>query len=136
MKNVYREKHNYKLSNEDKKTIAISHFLDRTNENTQRLCEEYQVSRRTIYDIANSELGKNAIEQSITNNKSNFTKKIDILIDRALEKISQKLDNDDLSKTTYKDLAVMIGTLYDKSRLENNLSTSNSSININIKVEK
>jgi hypothetical protein len=50
------------------------------------------------------------------------------------DRMEKQLQEDD--KITLSQLSTTLGIMYDKSRLENNLSTSNNSININIKVEK
>ena len=73
------------------------------------------------------------IEKDITENRQLFSKKSEIIINKILNKVNNKIDNEDAS---IKDLITSMGILYDKTRLENNLSTSNNSININIKVEK
>ena len=133
---MIKNKHNYKLSEEDKQYITTSYFLNRSKDNIQRLCDTYSISKRTVYDLVNKEKSKEYIEKSVTESKANFTKKIDLLITKALDKIDEKLEDGDIDKTTLRDLSIMVGTLYDKSRLEQNLSTSNNAIEINIKVEK
>ena len=49
-----------------------------------------------------------------------------------LKNVYDKIEDNDVNT---KDLVTAIGVLYDKNRLENNQSTSNNSININIKIE-
>ena len=72
------------------------------------------------------------INKDINEARQNFTKKSEIIIDKALNTINKNIDNGDINN---KDLITITGILYDKTRLENNLSTSNNSININIKIE-
>ena len=74
------------------------------------------------------------IEKSITEAKPEFTKRVNEIIEKLLNRIDYEIENGD--KITLSQLSTTLGILYDKSRLENNLSTSNNSININIKVEK
>lgn len=133
---MIKGKHNYKLSDDDKHNIVLSYYLNRSKDNLNKLCNEYDISRRTIYYLVKDEESKKFIEQRITESKTNFTKRIDLIIDNALNKIDEKLESGDIDKTTLKDLSIMIGTLYDKARLENNLSTENKAIEINIRVEK
>jgi hypothetical protein len=61
-----------------------------------------------------------------------FTKKSELIINKALNKINNNIDAGDINN---RDLITITGILYDKTRLEQNLSTSNNSIQINIKVE-
>lgn len=128
-----RDKHNYKLTSDDKKTITLDYYLNRTNTNIDNICNKYSISKRTLYNIVNDDKYKKELNEYITASKNNFTKKTTILIDKALNNLNDKITNDTASA---KDLITAIGVLYDKNRLENNLSTNNSSININIKVEK
>lgn len=131
-----KEKHNYKLSQTDKQEIALTYYLDRSNTNIQAICDKYSISKTYLYDIVKNNEVKDSIKKSIIKSEKNFTKRIDNIIDVALSKIENKLLSDDLDKTTYRDIAIMIGTLYDKSRLEQNLSTENKAMEINIKIEK
>lgn len=131
-----KEKHNYKLSESDKKELALTYYLDRSNTNIQSICDKYGISKTYLYEIVKKKEVKESIRKSIITSEKNFTKRIDNIIDVALSKIENKLLSDDLDKTTYRDIAIMIGTLYDKSRLEQNLSTENKAMEINIKIEK
>lgn len=130
-------KHAYKLSEYDKQAIILDYYLNRSKTNVSDICNKYSISESWLYRLVKSEQGKKALEQSIIQNKDNFTKKVDLLIDKALEEIAKKLNDEEyMKKANVKDISVMIGTLYDKARLEQNLSTNNSSINIRIQVEK
>ena len=131
-----KDKHNYKLSDNDKREIALTYYLDKSNFNVDELAKKYNISRRYIYQLVKKDDTKELVKKSIITNEKNFTKRIDNIIDVALSKIENKLLSDDLDKTTYRDIAIMIGTLYDKSRLEQNLSTENKAMEINIKIEK
>lgn len=122
-----------KLTNEDRQVIIESIKLDNTKANLARVCKEYNITRQYIYKLIKQDAKKN-IEQSITQNNQEFTKKANHIIDLVFQRIEQELLEND--KITLSQLSTTLGILYDKSRLENNLSTSNNSININIKVEK
>ena len=122
-----------KLNETQRKEIILAYKLDNSKENIQRLCDEYNITRQYVFKLAKSKASQE-IEKSIQESKEEFTKRANEIIKLLLDKIEEKALNDD--KTTLSQLSTTLGILYDKSRLENNLSTSNSAININIKVEK
>ena len=127
---------NYRrLSESERVNIIASYMLDKSNNNIQKICNDYNISKQTIYNLVKKKDLKEKALASISEKVPNFTKRIDAIIDNALDKIEYKLQYEDGEKTTYRDLAIMIGTLYDKSRLEKNLSTENKAVEINIKVE-
>ena len=118
-----------KLTEEQRKEIVISHYLDNSNENIQYLMDTYNLSKQGLYNVINSKDSKNYIQAY----RPDLTKKLDRIIDIAMDKLEKALKKEDLKAL---DIAKILGIAYDKSRLENNLSTSNNLININIKVEK
>lgn len=128
-----RNKHNYKLSEEDKNTIIVEYCLNRRKENAIQLCNKYGISQTTLYNLVRSKKGEEILEKHITESKKNFSKKLDLILDKAIEGLDKQLKNEDIRAIDY---AKILGIIYDKSRLENNLSTSNNAITINIKVEK
>lgn len=130
---MIKGKHNYKLSDEDKQQIIVEYYLNRRKENVSDLCRRFDISDRTLYSLVKSDKGKKILEQHITESKKNFSKKLDIILDKAINGLNERLEEEDIKALDY---AKILGITYDKSRLENNLSTSNNSININIKVEK
>lgn len=130
---MIKGKHNYKLSDEDKQQIIVEYYLNRRKENVQDLCRRFDISDRTLYSLVKSDKGKEILEQHIIESKKNFSKKLDIILNKAIDGLNNRLENEDIKALEY---AKILGITYDKSRLENNLSTSNNAININIKVEK
>lgn len=122
-----------KLTLEQRKEIITAYKLDNTKENIQAICNKYNITKQYIYKLLKSDIVKD-VDKSITESKQEFTKRANEIIKLILDRIEQKALYDD--KTTLSQLSTTLGILYDKSRLENNLSTNNSSININIKVEK
>ena len=120
-----------KLTEEQRKEILLSYKLDNSKNNISKLCNDYNITKQTIFNIAKSDI---TLDKNIIESQSNFTKRANEIITKAFDRLEDKLKDDD--KATISQLATLIGILYDKSRLENNLSTSNNSININIKVEK
>lgn len=127
------KKHNYKLTEEDKKSIVLEYTFNRHKENIYSICQKYDISERTLYDIVNNDKYKMIVENSIKEYSKNFSKKTKVLIDKALNQLNEKMEKGEISA---RDLTILTGTLYDKSRLEDNLSTSNSSFNININIDK
>ena len=117
-----------KLSNEDKQAILLEYELDHTNNNIQAICNKYQITKRTLYDLK-----KKKDSNSIIDYQSNFTKKANEIIALMLDRLENELKASD--KINISQLSTSLGILYDKMRLNDNQSTSNSSININIKIE-
>jgi len=122
-----------KLTKEQRQEILVKYKLDNTKNNIAKICKDYNITKQTIFNIAKSDISEN-IEKSITESQGNFTKRVNEIIEKLLNRIDYEIENGD--KITLSQLSTTLGILYDKSRLENNLSTSNNSININIKVEK
>ena len=132
-KTTKKDKYNYKLTENDIKDIMLYYYLDNTKATRQQLLDKYNISKEYYYRLVKSDKNKRLIEKDITATRQKFTQKSEIIIDKALTKINNKIDSDDVSP---KDLITITGILYDKTRLENNLSTSNNSININLKIER
>ncbi len=122
-----------KLTNEQRQNIIALCKLDTSKDNIKKVANDYNITPRYIYKLLKGNTSQE-IEQSIIQSKDMFTKRANEIIKLLLDKIEEKALNDD--KTTLSQLSTTLGILYDKSRLENNLSTSNNMININIKVEK
>jgi 5'-3' exonuclease len=127
-----KTKHNYKLTQEDIKDIMLYYYLDNTKQTRQEILNKYNISKEYYYRLVKNENNKKLIEKDINEKRQMFTKKSEIIIDKALNTINKNIDSGDINN---KDLITITGILYDKTRLENNLSTSNNSININIKIE-
>lgn len=122
-----------KLTKEQRKEIITSYKLDNSKANIQKLCNDYNITRQYIFKLAKSDLSKE-VSNSIIDNGSEFTKRANEIIKMAFDRLEERLQNGD-DKATLSQLSTLIGILYDKSRLESNLSTENKSISINIKVE-
>lgn len=122
-----------KLSKETRETLKVEYKLDNSKQNIDRLVNKYGITRRRLFQIVKEDLQEET-KNSIQANGDNFTKRVNKIIDLVLDRIEKQVQEDD--KATLSQLSTTLGILYDKSRLENNLSTSNNSINIKIKVEK
>ena len=133
---VKSSKHNYKLSIDDKKAILLEYTLNKSNRNVLNICKKYSISRQTLYNVVHNFTSKETdliVNESIKTYRKNFTKKANNIINKALDRIDNQLDNDNVNISQ---LSTTIGILYDKTRLEDNLSTSNNSFNINIHIDK
>lgn len=133
---INKEKHSNKLSEEDKKNIITQYLLDRSMENQELLCDKYNITRQTIWKLSktvNEEDKQKIIDASIKEYQKEFTKKTTIIINKMLDRLEKELNNTD--KIQLNQLTTSIGILYDKMRLNENLSTSNNSIKIDIKIE-
>ena len=119
---IKRDKHNYKLTDEDKQSITLEYYLNRSNESIQDICTRYNISKQTIYNIVKDEKYQKQLEKHIQETRKNFSKKTSILIDKAIDKLQSKIDTEEVNN---KDLITTIGVLYDKNRLEQNLSDNN-----------
>lgn len=122
-----------KLTKEQTQDLILDYTLDNSKKNAKRLIDKYGISERRLYQIIKENKSKE-IKQSITDNSSNFSKRAEKIIQMVFDRLEKQLLEDD--KATLSQLSTTLGILYDKSRLENNLSTSNNSININIKVDR
>lgn len=133
METLVKKKHNYKLSEEDKKNIVVEYTLNRRTQNVEDLCKRYGITSRRLYQLVKSEDGQKILDKHIIESKKNFGKKLDMILEKTIDKLGEKIDDEDIKALDY---AKIGGILYDKSRLEHNLSTSNNEIKINIKIEK
>ena len=122
----------YKLTKEDKKAIMLAYKLDNSKENIQALCNKYNITRQTVWNISKSK--DQEIEKSIIEYQQSFTKKANKIIDALLDRVWEQATNKE-EKIQLSQIVTSIGILYDKTRLNENLSTNNTSLNINIKIE-
>lgn len=121
-----------KLNDKQREEIITSYLLDNSKANIQRICKDYNITKQYIFKLAKTDKRKE-IEKSIKENKNEFTKKTNEIIVRLLDRIEEEVVKGD--KITLSQLSTTLGILYDKSRLENNLSTDNKALQINIKIE-
>lgn len=122
-----------KITEEQRKELVLEYRVDNSKANIKRLADKYNITTRRLFQIVKEDKNKEIV-QNITESKDDFTKRANEIIKLAMDRIENEILNGD--KITLSQLSTTLGILYDKSRLENNLSTNNSSININIKVEK
>lgn len=129
-------KHNYKLSKEDEIDIVTNYYLDRHLTNIDNIASRHNVDRRTVYNIVNKYKKNNEkiIDECVAKTRRNFNKKTTLIINKALQRINEQLENN--PDIAINQLATLTGILYDKESLELGKATSNSAFNINIKIDK
>lgn len=128
-----KRKNYHKLTEQERKEVITSYKLDNSKNNITKICNDYDITKQTIFNLAKSDTAK-SIEKSITESQNDFTKRVEELIKLTMDRIEKELQEGE--KITLSQLSTTLGILYDKSRLEKNLSTNNSSINIKIQIEK
>lgn len=126
-------KKTHKLSEEDIKDIMLYYYLDNSKSTLKEILQKYNISESYYYRLVKNKNNIELINKDITESKKLFSKKTEIIINKILTKVNNKVENEDAS---IKDLITSMGILYDKNRLEQNLSTSNNSIQINLKIER
>ena len=129
---IRSNKKTHKLSQEDIRDIMLYYYLDNTKSTLKEVLNKYNISKEYYYRLVKKEDNKKLIDNYITENRKLFTKKSELIIDKALNKINKNIDSGEVNN---KDLITITGILYDKTRLEQNLSTQNNAISINIKIE-
>lgn len=120
-----------KLTEEQRQDIITLYQIQPTRDNAERIAKEYNITSRYIYKLLKQNKEKEL--SNITDNSSEFSKRANEIIKLALDRIEQEIKSGE--KITLSQLSTTLGILYDKSRLENNQSTENKSINININIE-
>jgi hypothetical protein len=129
---IRSNKKTHKLTQEDIREIMLYYYLDNTKSTLKEILSKYNISKEYYYRLVKKEDNKKLIDNYITENRKLFTKKSELIIDKALNKINKNIDSGEVNN---KDLITITGILYDKTRLEQNLSTQNNAISINIKIE-
>lgn len=123
-----------KLSPEDKKNIVALYYLNRSDQSVQEIAKKYNITRRYVYKLIKQKENDPETKKYIIQSTQEFTKKNKIIMQQIQDAMLEKLKVDP-DAVSFQQLATSYGILYDKTRLEENLSTSNNSININIKIE-
>ena len=128
-----KNKHNYKLTNEDIKEICLNHLFNKSDRDI--LCKKFNISERQYYYVIEKNKKNNfeILDEDIAEIRKNFSKKTSVLISKALDKIGKQLEQEDLDINK---LSTTLGILYDKESLELGKSTSNNAFSINIKIDK
>ena len=123
-----------KLSPEDKKNIVALYYLNRSDQSVQDIAKKYNITRRYVYKLIKQKENDPETKKYIIQSTQEFTKKNKIIMQQIQDAMLEKLKVDP-DAVSFQQLATSYGILYDKTRLEENLSTSNNSVNISIKIE-
>ena len=123
-----------KLSPEDKKNIVALYYLNRSDQSVQEIAKKYNITRRYVYKLIKQKENDPETKKYIIQTTQEFTKKNKIIMQQIQDAMLEKLKVDP-DAVSFQQLATSYGILYDKTRLEENLSTSNNSIKIDIKIE-
>ena len=127
----------HKLTEQEQKEILNLYMISNSKKSIAKIVHDYDITEQQIFNIVKkAKENKLSVkgEQSIIEQNTDFSKRVEELIEMTLGRIEKELQEGE--KITLSQLSTTLGILYDKSRLEKNLSTSNQDICINIKVEK
>ena len=127
-------KNNNKLTDNDKINIYIDYLFNKDKLTRDNILNKYNISKVTFYKIVKDAKTKELANDYITKQRQAFTKKTNVIITKALDKINNELDTN--SNIDIQRLTILLGTIYDKQALETGNATSNNNININLKIEK
>lgn len=127
----------HKLTEQEQKEILNLYMISNSKKSIAKIVHDYDITEQQIFNIVKkAKENKLSVkgEQNIIEQSNDFSKRVEELIQLTLGRIEKELQEGE--KITLSQLSTTLGILYDKSRLEKNLSTSNQEIHINIKVEK
>lgn len=107
--------------------IMVSYF---TLNNYAEVSRKLEVPLTTVYDTVERNKDKPEFEKLRNEINEQFSVKATRLIDKALNRIDTELDNPD--KIPVNQLSTVVGTLFDKVRLDKGESTENTKQTITI----
>lgn len=102
--------------------------------NYTRVARELNMSIDTVEDIVKRNIDKPEYTKLHNETRRKFSKDFEEIIDLAVNRLRQEIQEQD--KIPVSQLSTVVGTLYDKNRLENNESTENTNQTINIGFSK
>lgn len=98
--------------------------------NYSRVARELDMSVDTVEDIVKRNIDKPEFTKLHEETRRKFSADFEEIIDLAVNRLKQEIQLQD--KIPVNQLSTVIGTVYDKNRLENDESTSNENQTINI----
>lgn len=110
--------------------IMISMFSTNNYSETAR---QLKIPATTVEKIYKDNKDKEEFVKLCEQKKEEFTTKASRLIDKALNRLEQVLDDKE-EKIPVNNLSTVIGTLYDKRNLAEGKSTENTKLDVNITV--
>lgn len=119
-----------KTDNETIYKIMVSMFSTNNFNETSR---QLKVPVKTVEKIYKENKDKEEFTKLCMQKKEEFTDKASRLIDKALKRLEEALDNKE-DKIPVNNLSTIIGTLYDKRALAKGESTANNKFEVDIKV--
>lgn len=115
------------LDNETVYKIMASYF---TTNNVSETARELGIPNTTVNDTVNRNIDKPEFARLREEKRKKFGAKFEKIINKALDRLDKEIDEQD--KIPVSQLSTVVGTLYDKNRLENDESTENTNQTINI----
>ena len=119
------------LDNETIYKIMATYY---TSNNYTETARQLGLPKTTVFDTVEKNKDKPEFELLRTKTRTKFGDKFEKIINKALERLDREIDEQD--KIPVSQLSTVVGTLYDKNRLENNESTENTNQTINIGFSK
>lgn len=119
-----------KTDNETIYKIMVSMFSTNNFSETGR---QLGIATTTVEKIYKDNKDKPEFVKLCNEKKEEFTDKANRLIDKALKRLEEALDNKE-DKIPVNNLSTVIGTLYDKRALAKGESTANNKFEVDIKV--
>lgn len=119
-----------KTDNETIYKIMVSMFSTNNFNETSR---QLKVPVKTVEKIYKENKDKEEFTKLCMQKKEEFTDKASRLIDKALKRLEEALDNKE-DKIPVNNLSTVIGILYDKRALAKGESTANNKFEVDIKV--
>ena len=119
-----------KTDNETIYKIMVSMFSTNNFNETSR---QLKVPVKTVEKIYKENKDKEEFTKLCMQKKEEFTDKASRLIDKALKRLEEAIDNKE-DKIPVNNLSTVIGTLYDKRALAKGESTVNNKFEVDIKV--
>lgn len=98
--------------------------------NYSRVARELNMPIDTVEDIVKRNINKEEFTKLHNETKRKFSKDFEEIIDLAVERLKEEIKVQD--RIPVSQLSTVVGTLYDKNRLENDESTENTNNTINI----
>ena len=119
------------LDNETVYKIMASYFT--TNSYTET-GKQLNIPINTVEDIVKRNIEKPEFIKLHNEKRQKFSAKFEKIINKALDRLDREIDEQE--KIPVSQLSTVVGTLYDKNRLDNDESTENTNQTINIGFSK
>lgn len=115
------------LDNETIYKIMASYF---TTNNYTETARQLGLAKTTVFDIVEKNKDKPEFVQLRTKTINKFSEKFENILNKAINRLDRELDEQDTIPVNQ--LSTVIGTIYDKNRLEKGESTENTNQTITI----